>query len=64
MGLLISLDRGNYVILAIKGNGDKQRWVADTIAQAAAITDKLKQTDGITIELFGPDGLCFWTWGG
>jgi hypothetical protein len=64
MGLLTSLDRGNYVILAIDGNDDKRRWAVDTIAQASAITDELKRTGGITIELFGPDGLRFWTWRG
>jgi hypothetical protein len=64
MGLLISLDKGDYVILATDKNGHKQRWAVDTLAETHAITDPLERIGGYRIELFGPDGLRFWAVGG
>jgi hypothetical protein len=64
MGLLISLDKGNYVILATDETGHRRRWAVDTLEQAVVITDRLRRIGSDRLELFGPDGLRFWTAGG
>jgi hypothetical protein len=64
MGLLISLDKGDYVILSTNEIGQKRRWAVDTLDQAGVIIDDLKLIGGNSIELFGPDGLRFWTYAG
>jgi hypothetical protein len=64
MGLLISLDKGNYVILATDNGGNVRRWSADTIEHAQSIVDRLVSIGGNMLEVFGADGLRFWAVGG